>query len=142
MENEPSLQENIKPKTLSEMEALAKKLFGKNAEVFMNDDQWVIKTGVYENLDFSEFEGTPAMQAYNTPEISYGSDLERWLYKNGYAHLSIAEGMRAYNKIQEAYLKDAVGRVKQWVAEGKEFDWEGGPEHRDEMLKIAEEKGW
>lgn len=142
MTNEPSLEENIKPKTLSEMEALAKQLFGETAEVHFYGNQWVIETGVEERLDLSEFENTPAMTAYRSPEYNYGSDLERWMYKNGLADAAVAEGMKAYNRMTENHWKEAAVSVRQWIAEEREFDWPGGPEYRDQVLQIAKENGW
>jgi hypothetical protein len=54
----------------------------------------------------------------------------------------MAELFDCYDAEQERNARDTVASVRRWVAEGREFDWDGGPEWRDEVLKYAEERGW
>lgn len=129
-------------KTKEEMEALAKELFGEEAKVSYSDDQWIISTGVEEIFDPEEHKDRAAYAAYKEPEANYGSTLDRWAYKNGHGSKSMAEIFDAYDERQEESARQTVADVRRWVAEGREFNWKGGPEWRDEVLAYAEEKGW
>lgn len=128
--------------THKEILAKAKEVFGDEARVEFVDYQWVIHTGVDEKFDIEEFKGTPAYEAYHKYEGTYGSVLERWGAKNSYYSRSVSETCEAYNAAIEASWKDEVSRVRAWVADGREFNWPGGPEYRDDVLKMAEENGW
>lgn len=128
--------------TYDEMLAKAKEVFGEDARVEFVDYQWVIHTGVDEKFDIEKYKGTPAYEAYHEKEGTYGSVLDRWAVKNSYGSSSMAEICEGYNAMTEAYWKDAVVRVRQWVAEGRKFAWKGGDEYRDQVLKMAEENGW
>jgi hypothetical protein len=128
--------------TYDEMLSKAKEVFGEDSEVSFVDHQWIIATGIQEKVDLTPFEGTAAFEAYNRYEANYGSDLERWMSKNGHYGSSIAEGMQAYNEHNEEQWKESITLVRAWIEQGKEFDWEGGPEYRDSILKVAEENGW
>lgn len=128
--------------TYGEMLAKAREVFGSGVELdYDADSGWIVRTEVRELVDMSEFAGTLAMAAYEEYEGNYGSTLERWAYKNG-QHGSLHQICVAFNERQEAGARAAVEQVRGWVAEGREFGWEGGPEYRDGMLRLGEERGW
>jgi len=131
-----------KGKTKEEMEAIAKQMFGEEATVYYSDYQWVIQTGVEEHFDPEQHKDHPAYAALMEPEGTYGSTLERWAHKNGHGSESMAELFDSYDAAQGESARQTVADVRRWISDGKEFDWEGGPEWRDEVLKYAEEKGW
>jgi hypothetical protein len=54
----------------------------------------------------------------------------------------MAELFDSYDAEQEASARRSVAAVRRHIAEGRPFDWQGGPEWRDEVLKYAEERGW
>lgn len=129
-------------KTKEQMEAIAKEMFGDEARVYFSDNQWTIDTGVEESFDPEAHKDRPAYAAYMEPEGNYGSTLDRWAHKNGHGSESMADLFDSYDEQMEASARRTVADVRRKVAEGWEFDWDGGPEWRDEVLAYAEEKGW
>lgn len=100
--------------------AKAKSVFP-NAEVTASDGQWVINTGVEELREPDEsWRGTPAEDAHNTYEASYGSDLERWAYKNGFGYASLHEAALAYNASIVAHHEEMERLCEKLIAEGKQ----------------------
>ena len=128
--------------THDEMLAKAKEVFGEEVSVRYEDYQWVVYTGLGEKFDIEKYKDTPAYVAYHEKEGTYGSTLDRWAVKNSYGSSSMDAVCEAYNAMIEAHWKDAAVQVRRWVAEGREFAWTGGPEYRDQVLKMAEENGW
>lgn len=131
----------MEDKTKEQMEALAKEMFGDQAEVYYATDQWVITTGVEESFDLEAHKGRAAYERYNEMDGGENS-LLRWARKNGHGGESLAELFDSYDEEMEATSRRLVARVREKVAAGFTFDWEGGPEWRDEVLAYAEEKGW
>ena len=130
-----------KAKTKAEMEAIAKKMFGESASVYYSDYQWVIQTGVEEYFEEEKYKDREAYELYMN-NSGGENQLERWGRKNGHGSESLAELFDSYDEEQERTSRRIVADVRRKVAEGWAFDWEGGPEWRDEVLKYAEEKGW
>jgi hypothetical protein len=128
-------------KTKEEMEALAKELFGEEARVYFSNNSWHIETGVEEFFDPEQYKDRPAYAYYNSYDGGENA-LERWARKNGHSSESMAELFDSYDEEQERIARDTVASVRRWIEQGREFDWEGGPEWRDEVLAYAEEKGW
>lgn len=91
-----------------------------NAEVSCVDGQWVIYTGVNEVREVDpSWAGTPAEEAYNTYEANYGSDLERWAYKNGHGSDSLRDAALAFNASLVAADERMERLCAQLIAEGK-----------------------
>ena len=131
----------MEPKTKEEMEAFAKEHFGEEATVYYSDYQWVISTRVEERFEEEKYKDREAYALYKNN--SYGENqLERWGYKNGHSSESLAELFDSYDEEQEATSRRIVSEVREKIAAGFEFDWEGGAEWRDRVLAYAEEKGW
>ena len=131
-------------KTLAEMRALVKETFGEEASVdYDSMSGWVINTGWEEKVDESAFAGTAAETAYNEPEGTYGSTLDRWMVKNR-ASASVAIAAEQFNASTERSWMEAWLLVKESIANGKAetFDWEGWEEYRDNVLSIGEKYGW
>lgn len=128
-------------KTKEEMEAIAKQMFGVEATVYYSNNQWTIDTGVEEHFDPEDHKDRPAY-AYYKEWDSGENALERWGRKNGHGSESMAELFDSYDEEMETIARDTVASVRKRVAEGKPFDWDGGPEWRDEVLAYAAEKGW
>lgn len=133
-------------KTLAEMRAMLKDTFGEEARLdYDSIHGWVIYTGWEEKVDVSAFAGTAAEQAYNEPESSYGSTLDRWMAKSR-TTVSASVGIAAeqYNAETERSWMDAWLKVKEAIISGKAetFDWEGWTEYRDNVLAIGEQEGW
>lgn len=130
-----------KEKTKEEMEALAKELFGEEAQVYYSNNQWSIDTGIEERFDPEEHKGRPAYERYKEWDGGENS-LDRWARKNGHGGESMAELFDSYDEEMGAVARSTVAQVREMIAKGMAFDWEGGPEWRDEVLAYAEEKGW
>jgi isopenicillin N synthase-like dioxygenase len=122
------------------MEALAKELFGEDAEVYFSNDTWHIDTGVGEFFDPEQHKGRAAYEYYNSWDSGENA-LERWARKNGHGSESMAELFDSYDAHQEEIARQTVADVRRWIEQDIPFDWEGGPEWRDEVLKYAEEHG-
>jgi hypothetical protein len=131
-------------KTYEEILKEAKKVFGPQAEVSFSNGQWDIYTGIQEKFNSLAVkdEFPHAFEASEEYEANYGSTLHRWAYKNGMSDSSDAEIFRSYEVMVVREFKSALSLVRKAVAEGRTFDWEGGEEYKERVLKIAEERGW
>lgn len=131
-------------KTLAEMRALVKETFGDEATVdYDSINGWVIHTGWEEKVDVAAFAGTAAETAYNEPEGTYGSTLDRWMVKN-HASASVAIAAEQFNASTERSWMEAWLMVKDAIADGRAdtFDWDGWAAYRDDVISIGEKYGW
>lgn len=131
-------------KTYTEMLEEARKVFGPQAEVKFSDGQWDISTGIEEKFDPESVKDLypEAYKASQEYEATYGSELDRWAYKSGMGWSSQAEIFKAFEECTVARFKESLSLVREWQATGKKFDWPGGEEYRDTVLRIAEARGW
>lgn len=89
--------------TYEQMLAQARAIFP-DAAVEGSKGTWTIKTGVRILDEVSkDWKDTPAHEAYLEDDTGYGSSLERWGVKNGFADTSLYEIAHAYNKVMEGY---------------------------------------
>lgn len=130
----------MEAKTKEQMEALAKEMFGEGARVYYSNYQWNIETGVEEHFNPEDHKDRAAYTALVNPEGNYGSELERWAYKNGHSGVSMAELFDSYDEEQERSARESVAKVRGWIEKGISF--EGLEDYRDRVLAYAEEKGW
>lgn len=130
--------------TYKEVLAKAQEVFGDGVRLEYDPhvEGWIIRTLVPEKVDLSDFEGTPAIRAYEAPDYGYGSELERWAHKNGQGDKSLYQVAEIYNRHWEIRQRADVDLVRRMVAKNHPFDWDGGTEYRDRMLKLGEERGW
>lgn len=131
-------------KTYEEMLEEARKVFGPQAEVSFSNGQWDISTGIQEKFDPEALkdEFPSAYAASKEHEGTHGSTLDRWAAKNGHGWDSEAEIWREYEAMVVREFKNSLALVRKAVAEGRPFNWEGGEEYKERVLKIAEERGW
>lgn len=131
-------------KTYTEMLEEARKVFGPKAEVSFSDGQWLIATGIEEKFNALAVkdEYPHAFEASEEYEATYGSTLDRWAVKNGMSSSSELEIFKAYEEMVVREFKTALGLVRHAVEEGRSFDWPGGEEYKERVLRIAEERGW
>lgn len=131
-------------KTYEEMLKEAKRVFGPEAEVIFNNGQWDISTGIEEKFNSLAVkdEFPHAFEASEEYEGTYGSTLHRWAYKNGMGGASEAEIFKAYEEMVVREFKNSLAMVRKFIEQDKPFDWAGGEEYKERVLKIAEERGW
>jgi len=130
----------MEAKTKEQMEVIAKEMFGEEARVYYSNNVWHIETGVEERFNPEDHKGRAAYEAFMCPEGNYGSDLDRWAYKNGHSSESMAELFDSYDEEQERSARESVAKVRDWIDKGVSF--EGLEDYRDRVLAYAEEKGW
>lgn len=69
------------------------------SRVSCHSGEWVIYTGLSESREVdADWVGTPAEMLHQTFEMNYGTDLERWAWKNGFGDVSLREAALAYNQ--------------------------------------------